>query len=132
MAAYALLMVRDARKGRAPHHEGLRSIIPRLARFLAGLHQIETVLDLAEHQREILSLLRGEAGQDLLLLAQQTRDQLLVQRFALPRHAQPVLAAVVFVFDALDELSPQQRRDRAADGGFVRSGAMRNIFRPPR
>src|SRR3981081_1356964 len=96
----------------------LRSIIPRLARFLAGLHKIETVLDLAEHQRKILSLLRGEARQDLLLLAQQTRDHLLLQRFALPRHAQPVLAAVVFVFDALGAVAPQPRRDRAADGGF--------------
>src|SRR5260370_32172034 len=79
----------------------LPSIRPRLARFPAGLHQIEALLDLAEHQPEIFSLLRGEARQDLLLLAQQARDQFLVQPIALPRHAQLVLAAVVFFFVAL-------------------------------
>ena len=37
-------------------------------------------LDLAEQQRKILALLRGQTRQDLLLLAQQARDQFLVQR----------------------------------------------------
>ena len=59
------------------------SILPRLPRFLAGLHQAETLLDLAEQLCEILALLRREAGQDHLLPTQQARDQLLVQRFSL-------------------------------------------------
>src|SRR6266849_7677857 len=49
-----------------------------LARLLAGLHETETLLDLAEHQREILALSRRETRQDDLLLAEQARDQLLV------------------------------------------------------
>src|SRR5258706_3218741 len=43
----------------------------RVVRFLAGLHETETFLDLAEHKRQILALLRGKAGQDLLFLALQ-------------------------------------------------------------
>src|SRR5258708_35956551 len=100
-------------------------VSPRLAGFPAGLHETEAVLDLAEQRREILSLLRGKAGQNLLLPAQQARDQFLVQRFALPRHAQLVLAAVLFVFDAFDHAPPPPRRARPADGLCFRSGAMR-------
>src|SRR6266566_1083229 len=105
------------------------SIRAGLVRFPAGLHETEASLDLAEHNRKIPAFLRGETGQDLLLLALQPRDQLLVQCLALSRHAQPELAAVVFIFDAFHQLPFHQRRDRAADGGFVGSGAMRNILR---
>src|SRR5229473_6891472 len=108
------------------------SIRARLVNLLAGLYETETLLNFAEHERKILALLRGEARKDLLLLALQPRDQLLVQRFALSRHAQPVLAAVVFILDAFDQLPPHQRGDRAADGGFVRPGAMRNVLRTGR
>src|SRR3977135_4075877 len=110
----------------------LRSIHPRLARLLGGLHQIETPLDLAARMRKILALLRGEARQDLLLAAQQARDQFPVQRAALPRQAQLVLAAVVFVLDALHQLPLHQRGHRAADGGFVGPGAMRDVLRAAR
>ena len=56
--------------------------------FCAGLHQIEAILDLAQQPRKIAPLLRGEAGQDFLLLAQQARDQFFVKRYALARQAQ--------------------------------------------
>jgi hypothetical protein len=42
------------------------------------------------------------------------------------------LAAVVFVLDAFHELPRHQCRDGAADAGFVRSGAMRNVLRAAR
>src|SRR3984893_14545419 len=62
-----------------------RSIRLLRIRLLAGLHQVEAFLDLAEQRRQLLALLRGEASQNFLLLAQQARDQLLVERFALAR-----------------------------------------------
>src|SRR5258706_1139080 len=98
-------------------------------RLLAGLHEIEALLDLAEHQRKILALLRRETRQDFLLLALQARDQLLIQRFALARHAQLELSAIVFVLDSLHEVPWHQRYDSAAGGGFVRPRAMRNVLR---
>ena len=67
---------------RASRHDGSVAQYPPPSRLLAGLHQIEALLDLAEQAREFLALLRREAGQDLLLPAQQPRDQLLVQRLA--------------------------------------------------
>src|SRR5438552_17328746 len=69
------------------------SIRACFVRFPAGLHETEAFFDLAEHNRKILALLRGEAGKDLLLPALQPRDQLLVQRLALSCHAQLELAA---------------------------------------
>src|SRR6202011_2372449 len=80
------------------------SISPCLVRFLAGLHEIEVFLDLAQHPRKILALLRRQARQDFLLLAQQARDQLLVQRLPRPRHAQLKLTAVICILDAFHEL----------------------------
>ena len=96
---------------------------------LGGLHQIEAMLDLAQQQREILALARGQAGQDLLFPAQQARDQFLVERAAFPRHAQPEFAAVIRILDAFHQLPLHQRVDGAADGGFVGSGAMGDVLR---
>src|SRR5438270_269709 len=39
------------------------------------------------------------------------------------------LAAIVLVLDALDDLPLHQRRDRAADGGFMGAGALSDILR---
>src|SRR5260370_8053440 len=109
-----------------------KSIRARLVRFPAGLHQTEAFLDLAEHKRKVLALLRREAGQDLLLLALQPRDQLLMQRLALSCHAELELAAVALILDAFHQLPRHQRGDRAADGGFVGAGPMRNVLRAAR
>src|SRR6476659_7726083 len=92
-----------------------KSIRAGLVRFGAGLHQTEAFLDLAEHKRKLLALLRGEAGQDLMLLAPQPRDQLLVQRLALSCHAEPELAAIVFILDTFHQLPRHQGGDRAAE-----------------
>src|SRR5258708_20347850 len=73
-----------------------KSIRARLVRVPAGLHQTEAFLDLAEHKRKVLALLRGKAGKDLLLLALQPRDQLLIQRLALSCHADLEPPAVAF------------------------------------
>src|ERR1700722_17703069 len=83
----------------------VRSVRFLLVGLLAGLHEVEAVLDLAEHAREILLLLQRETGHDLVLPAQQARNELLVQRFSLSRHAQPKLAAVVFILDPFHELA---------------------------
>src|SRR6266700_1048461 len=112
--------------GRAIKAKLIRLLLIRLA---AGLHQIEAVLDLAEQPGECLALLGRKAGQDLLLPVQQARDQLLVERAALAGQAQPKLAAIVLVLDALDEASLQQRGNGAADSGFVRPRAVRNVLR---
>src|SRR5436305_749673 len=45
-------------------------IRPGLARLLAGQHQIEALLDLAERQRETRALIRGKTGHDLALFPQ--------------------------------------------------------------
>src|ERR1700736_3934412 len=95
-------------------------------RFLAGLNQVEALLDLAKQRHKILALLHGEARQDLLFLAEQARDQFLIKRLALAAQPKAEFAAVVFVLDALDQLPVYQRGDGAADGGFVRARALRN------
>src|SRR5260370_31703195 len=77
-----------------------KSIRARLVRVPAGLHQTEAFLDLAEHKRKVVALLRGKAGKDLLLLALQPRDQLLIQRLALSCHAELELAAVRVILEA--------------------------------
>src|SRR5258708_12717631 len=71
MMAGAALTIRDQLLIRA-----------RVVRFLAGLHETETFLDLAEHKRKILALPRGKPGQDLLLLALQPRDLFFLRRLA--------------------------------------------------
>ncbi|MDA9398059.1 hypothetical protein XH79_04300 [Bradyrhizobium sp. CCBAU 45389] len=53
--------------------------------LFAGLDQVEACFDLGEQGRELLALLRGEAGEDLVLTPQLLREQLLVQRAALLR-----------------------------------------------
>src|SRR5258707_15621407 len=79
-------------------------------RLPAGLHEIEAVLDLAEHPRKLRALLRGEAGENLLLPAQQARDQLLVERLSLPRHAQGEFAAGAPLFGPFPPISLPPRR----------------------
>src|SRR5260370_42269332 len=101
-----------------------KSIRARLVRFPAGLHQTEAFLDLAEHKRKVLALLRGEAGQDLLLLALQPRDQLLIQRLALSCHAELELAAVLFIFHTFHRFPGHQARCPAEDWGIVGPGAL--------
>src|SRR5260370_17331938 len=106
------------------------SIRARLVRVPAGLHQTEAFLDLAEHKRKVLALLRGKAGKDLLLLALQPRDQLLIQRLALSCHTELELAAVVFILETFHPLPRHQRGDPAADGGVVGPGPICNALRP--
>src|SRR3984957_10967019 len=110
-----------------PGHDEI--LICPLPRLLAGLHKIKTALDLAEQAREIGLLLRAETRHDLPLFAQQPRDQSFVQRSSFPRHAQGELAAIVLILDPFDELARHQRRDGAANGGFVGARAMRNVLR---
>src|SRR3954471_11983687 len=93
----------------APRNDG-REDVRRSIRFLgvrlfAVPYKIEAVLDLAEQQRKIPALPCRETRQYFLLLAQQARDQFLVDRCALARQAQAKLTAVVRVLDALDHLS---------------------------
>src|SRR4051794_24114885 len=97
-----------------PGNDAFGSIRLRLAYLLAGRHQIEALLDLAERERKARALLRGETGHDLALLPEQPRDQLLIQRAALAGQAQGELAAVVCILHALDQLAPQQRSNGPA------------------
>src|SRR3954453_4848150 len=108
------------------------SIFARLARFLAGLNQAEALLDLPKHACEISAVLFGKAGQDLLLPSQQARNEFLVQRRPLPRQPQLECAAIVRILDAFHKLAVHQRGHGTADGGFVGSGAMRDILRAAR
>src|SRR6516225_1579889 len=95
-----------------------------LVGLTAGLHQVEALLHLAEQRCQIFPFLRGKAGHDLLLPAQQAGDQVLVERAPLARHPQPKFPPVVFIFDAFDDLALHQRGHRAADGGLVRAGTV--------
>ncbi len=63
-----------------------------------------------------------------MLLEQQFRNELLVKRATLARELQREFAAVVDVLDALDQPLFQKVTDRAADGRFVRSCALRNVL----
>src|SRR6478609_5082319 len=56
-------------------------------RLFAGLHQIKALFELAEQASKIPPLLRGETRQYFLFLAQEARDQFLVERCALARQA---------------------------------------------
>ena len=97
--------------------------------LLAGLHQFEAVFELAQQGSEVAALLRRETRQDLLFAPQQPRKQFLVKRAALARQAQAEFAAIVGVFDPLDDLRLHQRRHRAADGRFVGARALRDVLR---
>src|SRR5260370_4833527 len=78
----------------------------RVVRFLAGLHETETFLDLAEHKRKILALLRGKAGQDRLLLALQPRERIFVQRLTFLYHSQLEFPALLFILYAVPTSTP--------------------------
>ena len=89
-AAWRRPGIRNHHRDRTP---GSRSARPEWPRNLntprsrwrpRGLHQIEALLDLAEQQREIPALRADRQDRISLFPAQQARDQLLIERAALP------------------------------------------------
>src|SRR5260370_464875 len=97
-------------------------------RLLAGLDEVKALFDLAEQCCKILSLLHGEARQNLLFLAQQARNQFLVQRLALAGQAKAEFAAVVCILDTFHNLPFHQRGDGAANGRFMGPGALGDVL----
>ena len=76
-----------------------------------------------------LSLRRGEARQDFLLLAQQARDQFLVQLVPLRvRRSRNSRRSSAFSTRSID-LPFHQRGDGAADGRFMGPGALGDVLR---
>ena len=101
---------------------GSLGIAMLLYTVITTVHKIELALDLAERVGKILAFGGCQTGHDVLLLAEQLRDEFFVKRASLAGELQGQLPAVFRILNPFDQLLLQQMAHCAADRRFVRAG----------